>query len=578
MKSYLQRIVWAAICLAGWVSAASADDISVQGSAIAKKYCYNCHGTTYNGDASLNVLDREALLNPDHGYVVEGNLDESYLWQRVSDNEMPPKGQPQPSPEEREVLRQWILSGAPMPQRVRREFIQWETILTAISDDLQESAPETRPFYRYFTLTHLYNNVEGVTELDMRLYRAALAKSLNSVCWKPDLVMPHPLDEAQTVFRVDLRHLGWTNDQWRMMLRHYPYGMRFQNVADERIAKLDRDIGLYTDTPLCYMRADWFVARCMRPPIYNNLLELPATAHDLEKLLQVDVIADFNQDQLRRAGFVESGVSAGNRVVDRHASVHGYYWKSYDFRKGGEFNNIMKFPLGPDYPGHPFESLAFHPDGGEMIFSLPNGLQGYMLVKEDGARLDEGPIDVVRDLTETSGAPLIVNGLSCMSCHRHGMIEFKDTVREGAGALGEARRKVRNLYPDPEEMKQLVSRDQKRFLRALEDVTGPFLQVGDDAEKPIDAFPEPVGAIARKFEQRLGLSEVAAEVHIEDESLLKGAIQANPRLRSELGLGPLVNGERISRTNWETRDQVLSPAQVLMQTLDVGTPLLIFDE
>ncbi|MFV0444730.1 MAG: c-type cytochrome [Planctomycetaceae bacterium] len=579
MKSWIGSLFLLAAGVAAAAGNLVADDnLAAQGAALAKKYCYNCHGITFNGNPALNVMDHDALLDADRSYVVAGNLEDSRLWQRLSDRDMPPKSQPQPTDDERELLKQWILSGVPMPQRQRREYVQWPSILQTMHDDLQQADPNVRKHYRYFTLTHLYNNVDGVTELEMRLYRAALAKALNSVSWEPDIVVPHALDPDQTLFRIDLRDFGWDDAKWRLILKQYPYGMRFQNVDDERIANLDKDIGLYTETPLCHVRGDWFIVRCMRPPVYHQLLEIPDTAEALEKQLNVDAFSDFQQDRLARAGFVESAVSAGNRVADRHPALHGYYWKSYDFKKSTERGNIMKFPLGPDRTGHPFSALAFQQDGGEMIFGLPNGLQAYMLVDGQGKRIDEGPVEVVRDLTETSGAPLIVNGLSCMSCHRHGMIDFKDTLRDGSSAQGDARRKLRSLCPPKERMDELVDKDSRRFLRALNECAGSFLQVGDDAQKPIEDFPEPVGTIARKYEQRLSLADVACECLAEDSVVLKGAILGNPELRSELGLGPLVNDEKISRGNWESRDSVISPAQSLMQKLGLGTPMLIFDE
>lgn len=579
MKSWLPTFVLAVLGAtpSAW-AITEAEALAADGSALAKKYCYNCHGITFNGDSSLNVMDRDALLNPDHSYVVEGKLDDSYLWQRMADQEMPPKGQPQMSPEELAIFKAWLMAGAPMPQRVTRNYVQWQNILQAMYDDLRVAEPEYRPYYRYFTLTHLYNNVEGVTELEMRLYRAALAKALNSVSWEPDLCMPHALDPDQTLFRVDIRQLGWDEKKWRMLLEHYPYGMGFEDVPNDTISRLDRDICLFTETPLCHVRADWFIVRCMRPPVYNQLLELPDNAAGLEKLLQVDVAGDFMQDRLARAGFVESAVSAGNRIVDRHPSIHGYYWRSYDFKKSTTRGNIMQFPLGPEFPNHPFEAMCFDEDGGEMIFGLPNGLQAYYLTDGEGKQLNEGPIEVVRDLTETSGAPIIVNGLSCMSCHRHGTIEFKDTLRDGAGALGEGRRKVRNICPPQDAMNGLIAKDSQRFLRAIATCTGPFLQVGDDAQKPIESFPEPIGSIARKYEQRLSLADVACECLVQDAAFLKGAISANTQLRSELGLGPLANDEKISRNNWETREKILSPAQVLMRELQQGTPKIILPE
>ena len=42
-------------------------------------------------------------------------------------------------------------------------------------------------------------------------------------------------------------------------------------------------------------------------------------------------------------------------------------------------------PLGPVFPNNPFnQNFAFVHDGGEIIYSLPNGLQAYYLINETG--------------------------------------------------------------------------------------------------------------------------------------------------------------------------------------------------
>src|SRR5205807_950462 len=113
------------------------------------------------------------------------------------------------------------------------------------------------------------------------------------------------------------------------------------------------------------------------------------------------------------------------------------------------------------------------------------------LINGKDERIDEGPIEVVSDSLRTSGTAKIVNGLSCMACHKHGVVtEFTDDVREGTSAQGAARDAVRRLYPTPEAMKPLLQRDVDRFTAALEKATGPFLKVGPDANKDIKEFEE----------------------------------------------------------------------------------------
>src|SRR5206468_10279349 len=61
---------------------------------------------------------------------------------------------------------------------------------------------------------------------------------------------------------------------------------------------------------------------------------------------------------------------------------------SYDFRGSQGEQNIFRDPL------------TLHPNGGEFIFNLPNGMQGYFIADAEGRRLDKAPIDIVADRSE----------------------------------------------------------------------------------------------------------------------------------------------------------------------------------
>lgn len=325
-----------------------------------------------------------------------------------------------------------------------------------------------------------------------------------------------------------------------------------------------------------FVRADWFVAVASRPPLYHSLLELPEKAQTLEGLLKVDVEGDFLRDKLARGGFATSGISSQNRLVDRHTSAHGGYWKSYDFKKNEGTGNLFRFPLGPVFADNPFPRQAFEHAGGEIVFSLPNGLQGYFLTGAKGERIDAGPIEVVSDSLKTSGTAAIVNGLSCMACHQRGMMPFKDTVREGLAVAGDALDKAGRLYVPHEAMDRLLARDEDRFFKALDLATGGFLKVADDKNKTIRDFPEPVGAVARAYLKDLGPVEVAADLGLADSATLLTMIRANPRL-GRLGLGPLLQKASIKRTEWDSLDgRFLSAFQEVAQELQLGIPFRVF--
>ncbi len=573
-----------AILLIGFVSVeqvrAAAPDPELAGTAHAllKKYCYRCHGVRFEVPG-YNVLDRDNLVakrgEDELPYVVPGVPEKSALWARLGvDKDMPPSA-PKPSDADRDLIRRWITSGAPFPfaDAADRPLKTERDVLAAVRDHLRAARPTDRPFLKYFTLHNLHND-KGISDAELRIARAALAKLVNSLSWKPDVVAPEAVDREQTVFAVDLRDVGWDErDLWKEVLARYPFGLKHDSGPDEVTRDLAEEVYEAAGTRLPYVRVDWFVASASRAPLYHTLLDLPKDARGLERLLRVDVEADFLRDRLARAGFTTSGISSQNRLVDRHTSSYGAYWKSYDFGKNEGTGNLFRFPLGPTFAANPFPRQAFEHAGGEIIFHLPNGLQGYLLVDAQGRRIDAGPIDIVGDALRTSGTSAVVAGLSCMACHRHGPVPFKDTVRAGLAVTGAARDKAQRLFT--EGMDRLLEKDEAKFLKALQEATGEFLRVGEDASKPIREFPEPIGAVARSYLKDLGPAAVAAELGLEEKDL-PGIIRANAKLR-QLGLASLLQGAAIKRTEWDSLEgRLISTFQDVARELELGTPFRAF--
>src|SRR5262245_18243570 len=90
--------------------AARADDFDGDVAPLFARKCLGCHNAT-DRKGGLNLASaRAALSGGDSGPAfVPGKPDESLLWERVSENEMPPK---MPlAAAEKEVLRKWIGGG-----------------------------------------------------------------------------------------------------------------------------------------------------------------------------------------------------------------------------------------------------------------------------------------------------------------------------------------------------------------------------------------------------------------------------------------------------------------------------------
>ena len=531
-------------------------ELDKAGTAILTKYCKKCHGDddAYPG---LDVADRNGLLDPiienEDPFIVPGNAENSRIWEVITDDYMPPEDQPQLSSSDKEILSKWIDSGANFPPEEReiREYIGESTVLKMISRDIDRLTNDELAHTRYFSLVHLWNNISGedpTTEEDLRMLRAAVSKLLNSLSNRPRIARPRIVDKKfGTLLAIDIRKIGWKSGDWQALLRAYPYALKVPVREYDILVR-------QTETRVPFVRADWFINTASRPPLYHDLLDIPANAEELERRLGVNIRENFQTGQLIRAAFQESLISDQNRMVERHDPTGGgrYYWKSYDIKpNAGVEGDFTRRPLGPVFNGNRGQAGAFIHDGGEIIFGLSNGLQGYMLVDGKDGRIDTGPPDVVSDKNRFGGNNLIANGISCMGCHKHGMIPWvKDDIRplflnRQNQYIGE---QVIKLFPPDDQAQKVVTQDKQHFLRALEQSIGPFIRSKDQSNAPIESFPDPITKSARAYFRELGPETAAVELGITLEKLK--AIASLPRFR-DLGIGNFANGGKISRENWE---------------------------
>jgi formylglycine-generating enzyme required for sulfatase activity len=369
------------------------------------------------------------------------------------------------------------------------------------------------------------------------------------------MVLPKRVDEAGLVERIDLRELRcadratpWSGAQWDMLCAKYPYG---RSLGIDQEAAIEKWLG----TQLPFVRADWFVYAASRPPLYHDLLGLPGADgrpgadRALELMLGVDVPTNIIEGKrIARAGIrnKQSGVSQHNRLIERHDLADGaYYWKSYDFENSVDKRNVVLRPFGPaSLPGLPVDQrdFAFDHDGGEIIFSLPNGLQGYLLVTEDGTRIDDGPSKIVFDRDDSADVKgQITNGVSCIACHAAGINLKLDEIREGA--LNVVSRGLKDelqaLYPDGKEMNQLQEADKERFMAA---VAGLGITAKCDQTQC-----EVVRGVSLRFAENLTYERAAAEfglAPVEFGDALGGRLKG---LRQQLKAGAVSREEFINR-------------------------------
>ncbi len=512
-------------------------EIAKKAQGVLKTHCYKCHGEAGAVEGGFNyVADLERLIQ--RKKIVPGRADDSPIYKRINNGSMPPPDvKSRVSDADKLVLKQWIDAGAPLiPQTQPRKFITQSEVQEAILADLEKIDRRGRRFMRYFTFAHLHD--AGLTDDELQTYRNALNKAINSLSWHPKIRNPEPVEPTGTVLRIDLRWYMWDFTIWNRILNDYPYG-----ILDDSTTL--RAIMVSTATKVPMLRGDWFVATATRPPLYQEILQLPANLAELERQLRVDATLNITQERVIRAAFNGSGISKNNRILERHDAVHGYYWRSYDFEEvpqnliergqlAPDRRNVFAYPLGPGNVEN-----AFQHAGGEAIFSLPNGLQGYYIMNAVNNRLDKAPTQIVSDLKRPDKA--VELGVSCMGCHIPGVHskadQMHDFLLKNPKAIPKADYDIaKTLYLPKEKTLAQMEEDSKKYTAAVA-LTGAKV-----------AKAEPIITMTLRYEGDLDVITAAAEVGLKLEEFQKKIGESELLSRN---LGALrVPGGTVGRQVW----------------------------
>jgi mono/diheme cytochrome c family protein len=576
LRFFLSRCLLAGgILLGGLLPAAVAQNSAAAVKQIFTTHCLECHGGK-KVSLGVRILDRDLLVKQKR--LVPGKPNESTLLQLVTDKTgegMPPPDRPRLSSTQVDAIRRWIAEGAPSfptgdtavaatsaADNVKAP-LPVDYILQSILTDLRQLPAAQRRSARYLSLVNVLN--AGTTREELNQYRDALAKVINHLSWQRDLVGPVAIEPTHTVYRIDIHALGWDQrpfqkvvdgkpaeasplNLWDLVLLDYPYGTVYRRT--DAYSALVREFLVPTGQvrPIPYVRADWFVSVATQPPLYHELLQLPRTLPELEKLLGVDADADVANFRAVRGGMINSGVSRNNRAVERHVTGFGAYWKSADFKSSSEKENLLADPI------------KLHPTGGEMIFNLPNGLQAYFVANGKGQRVDAAPTEIVTD--RLANDKIVRNGLSCIRCHDAGMQPVTDVVRSIVAPLANTadfdRRDVLRLYGPQDRLDKLLAADGKRFQTAMEKVLGHAVA------------SDPLTPVSQHFlYNRVTLAEASAELGLAEPRGLKELFRL-PQFVNE-GLAPFAANQPVARDAWEEYyDRVVGQ-------LGLGVPMVPLD-
>lgn len=515
---------------------------------LLQKRCGECHGKDSESPDEFAFIDDFTELRKS-SYLDFKTPENSMLYIQVRSADMPLKtkadreAKRKPTPftdEENALLLSWIKAGAPdpggsaqapvieaPPPEPARSVISLNAEIRAVLDDLQSLPADVAADTRYVSLAFAHNNSKEVTAKQLDLMRQGVRKVLNSLSTSPRIATFEEVGPEKVLFRVRLHDLGWDSALWDRITSFYPFAVE---------TSLSAALQIKTSS----VRADWLAATATRAPLYNDLLRLPGHQQELEARLGMDVFKNLASGHAVRSGFTKSGVSRHNRLAERHemGAYAGYYWLSYDFKESGGRANLHTNPLGPEAAHLLGGTRAFEHAGGEIVFSLPNGLNGYYVSDVTGKRLDGAvPTEIVSDRTNATGRAEVSNAMACMICHDQGIKPLPhDEIRALSVSYGaEEQRHVEALHPPQSKIDEVVQQDTQRFLAALQ-----------SAGITADGGSEPVAVLFKHYDRILTLPQAAAEIGLTADDFQK-------QLSTQIGLfdvKTLLEGDGMSREHF----------------------------
>ena len=483
---------------------------------ILTQKCVQCHASPERYD-DYEVAKRLADEN-----IYRINLPSADL------KRMPRTPAPELSFDEKQLFEDWRNDGLVLdedcPPGVGVQHLDLDHVENAILNDLNRLDGQGRLNSRYLLLTHKHDL--GSNSQDLGLFRSGVNKTMNSLSTDDDIALATPIDREGSVYRIDLRAYNLTPADWQLVIDTDP--IKFESFTVKGLTIKD-----LTQVARPWMHADNFTIIANDPDIYYTLMEVPLTRAEFFDFLDVDFQGDFDNFEVTMAGFFGSPISLNkNRLIARNETDDGYLWSTFDPDDiQTRERNLFEFPLLAETGGQ--ANFVF--DAQEMIWTLPNGLQGYALYDAAGNRANDAPVTVVTD-TDSPFSPIIENALSCYRCHANGLIAAQDQVRDSvlrnaSEFTTDDVELVKVFYKQNQGLAATFTSDIRLYNQALE---AAGTSAGD---------PDPVNFLSDRIRKDLTLEEVASFLFLRLDEF-RTCLNGSAVLKAEIG--QLLSGGLVS--------------------------------
>jgi mono/diheme cytochrome c family protein len=485
---------------------------------VLRANCGGCHGpqlTPAAARAGMNFIDDiDELVN--QGKIVPLDSAGSPVVSRMKEGSMPPLGTNGPRPSERDIalVEQFVDNPLFWPEyrpaaSCQGQLMTFDDLYRAIAADLFEVDDDDRLDTRYITLMNRYN--AGACSETLDRDRFAILKGVNMLSTRAQIGQPEPIDDAKLIYRINLRDYDWDRDingapdGWEAIIAESPYAIPF--VGDQADDIRD-DTG--TDVPV--MNADALLDVAALGDLYYGLIGIDANsslADFVANDLAIDVQDNLEDGEAVRAGTTRSAISREDRVVERHelGQRPGAYWQTFDFASDQGNESIFTEPF------------TFNQGGTQAIFTLPNGMLGFIIADENDNIVAETNL-----LLDTFQDDFVVRtAVSCSNCHAQGFNMVTDEVLPFV--LSNRRdfnrdefEIVNEVYLDPADFAEVIEADSAVFQASLQRAGLPT--TGGD----------PVAGAYLRFNDEVDLATAAGELGVTEEELRDDLNLLDPRL------------------------------------------------
>jgi mono/diheme cytochrome c family protein len=508
-----------------------ADLARAQAENILASNCGQCHGpalTPAQASAGMNYINDMQRL-ADEGKLIPGNSAGSRIIQRMREGSMPPltSGKPKVSDADVDVVAQFIDNPRFWPDAdltgevCNDQLFDFDTLYAAVANDLARLDADDALTARYITLSNRFTaGVCADTSLDKD--RQALFKMINALSTDTTVTPPTPIDADEIIYRIDLEDYGFDDavtvvnadgsttdfiDKWEAIAANNAYAVPFVgDDADDAVA----DSG--TQFPV--MLADSMLDAAVIGNLYYALIDVNVQ-DTLDNFILNDLAIDVAQNLLDedqvRAGTTKSRISRQDRVVQRDEIEirQGVLWQSFDF-EDDQNESIFEDPFG------------FAEGGTEAIFTLPNGMLGFIIADANSNIVEDS--DILLDTSQNNFRA--ITSVSCSNCHAQGLIPVVDEVRDialanarNSGLNNDEVEQLRAVYPSSSEFAQIVDDDSTQFYKSALARANVDLQGGD-----------PLSLTFFRFDQDMRLEDAAGDLGLTPAELQDNLNLLNPVL------------------------------------------------